>query len=102
MVIVVHPRLAGVEVWWWDAFGAAVFAYSGGPAGVLDERLWGLQARVSSSMLVLPPSSESLAAWWTRLEPELEREMRHRIKRVNRGQASALIALLKELQEMTA
>ena len=55
-----------------------------------------------SSMLVLPPSSQSLVAWWTRLEPELEREMRHRVRRVNRGQASAPIALLKELQEMAA
>ncbi len=29
MVVVVHPRLAGIQVWRWDPFGAAVFAFSG-------------------------------------------------------------------------
>jgi hypothetical protein len=29
MVLLVDPVLAVVEVWWWDPFGAAVFAFSG-------------------------------------------------------------------------
>ena len=27
---------AGVQVWWWDPFGAAVFALAGGPALLFD------------------------------------------------------------------
>src|SRR4029077_11234577 len=37
MVVVVDSVLPGVEVWWWDPFGAAVFAFPRGPAALFDE-----------------------------------------------------------------
>src|SRR3954466_2834048 len=39
VVEVIHPRLAGVEVWWWNPFGAAVFAFSRCPTTVFDEAI---------------------------------------------------------------
>jgi hypothetical protein len=36
VVVVVDPGLAGVEVRWWDPFGAPVFAFAGAPAAVFD------------------------------------------------------------------
>src|SRR5258705_13617542 len=36
VVVVVDPGLAAVEVWWWDPFGAAVFAFSGCPGAGFD------------------------------------------------------------------
>ena len=37
VVVVVGAGLAGIEVWWWDPFGAAVFSYTGRPAALFDE-----------------------------------------------------------------
>ena len=37
MVVLVDPRLSSVEVWWWNPFGAAIFAFSGGPTALFDE-----------------------------------------------------------------
>ncbi len=37
VVVVVDAGLAGVEVGWWEPFGATVFAYTGAPAGFFDE-----------------------------------------------------------------
>ena len=37
VVEIVGPGLAGVEVGWWDPFGAAVFAYSSCSAAFFDE-----------------------------------------------------------------
>jgi hypothetical protein len=37
MVVVVDPPLSSVEVWWWNPFGAAIFAFSGGPTALFDE-----------------------------------------------------------------
>src|SRR5262245_24742731 len=37
MMEVIDPCLSGVQVLWWDPFGAAVFAFAGGPAALLDE-----------------------------------------------------------------
>ena len=37
VVVVVDSGLAGVEVWWRDPFGAAVFAFSGAPAVFGDQ-----------------------------------------------------------------
>src|SRR5215217_4443335 len=41
MVVVVDAGLAGVEVWWWDPFGAAVLTFSCGPAALFDEAVVG-------------------------------------------------------------
>jgi hypothetical protein len=41
MMKVVDSGLAGVQVWWWDPFGAAVFAFSGFPAVVGDHPVVG-------------------------------------------------------------
>ena len=37
MVVVVHPGLPTVEVWWRNPFGASVFAFSGLPAARFDQ-----------------------------------------------------------------
>src|SRR5690242_15330106 len=37
MVVVVDACLPGVQMWWWNPFGAAIFALSGGPPLLLDE-----------------------------------------------------------------
>ena len=37
--MIAHPRkrkVPPVEMWWWDPFGAAVFAFSGAPAAGFD------------------------------------------------------------------
>ena len=41
MVVVVHPGLTGVEVGGWEPLGAAVFTFSGAPAGLFDESVVG-------------------------------------------------------------
>ena len=41
VVIVVHPRLAGVELGWWDPFSAAIFAFSGAPTACFDAAVVG-------------------------------------------------------------
>ena len=38
---VVDSWLSGVQVWWWEPFGAAVVAFAGAPAAVLDEAVVG-------------------------------------------------------------
>src|ERR1700676_146833 len=41
MVIVVHPGLAGIQVWWRDPLGAAIFAFPGGPSALFDQAVVG-------------------------------------------------------------
>ena len=40
MVVVVHAGLPAVEVWWWDPFGASVFAFSCFPAAGFDHAVF--------------------------------------------------------------
>jgi hypothetical protein len=41
VVVVVHPGLPAVEVWWWgDPLDAAVFAFSGAPAAGFDHAIF--------------------------------------------------------------
>ena len=41
VVVVVDAGLAGVEVGWWEPFGAAVFAFAGYPAALFDQAVIG-------------------------------------------------------------
>src|SRR6185369_5550579 len=41
MMDVIHPRLASVEVRWWNPLGAAVFPPPGGPAAGFDDAVVG-------------------------------------------------------------